>query len=55
MTQLARIAREATEFSERTGNAETRYALNEVLGHLMGQSADAKPLTVLLAPKERIR
>lgn len=55
MTRLAMVVRDTTEYVQRTGDPRAGNALNETIGHLMGQSQGAQPVIVTVEPKHRAR
>jgi hypothetical protein len=55
LTNLAMVVRASVQYQSRTADAESGRALNEVIGHLMGQSRDAKPISVFVEPRVRTR
>ena len=55
ITNLAMVIHESTEYEARSGDVEVGRALTDVIGHLMGQSPQAKPIAVFVEPKLRSR
>lgn len=55
LTNLAMVMQGAAEYAEKTGDREAGLALCNVTAHLIGQSPDAKPVTVFVEPKARVR
>jgi len=53
MTRLAEVVEEACDSANRTHNTAIRGAVREVIGNLLGQRMDSKPITVTVEPKMR--
>src|SRR5262249_49099278 len=51
VTDLLMVTKEVSRYAAMTNDDEARSALTEVIGHVMGQSIDAKPLTLFVGPK----
>jgi hypothetical protein len=55
LVDLVMIGEQTTKYVHATGDREASAAWHEVTGHLIGQSKDATPVTVEVAPKQRAR
>ncbi len=55
LTWLTALGRDTSEYVHATGDRDAESALDLITAHLMGQSPDAKPVTVFVEPKAKIR
>jgi hypothetical protein len=55
LANLLLVTQETAEYTARTGDIEAGSALNRVIAHVMGQSHDAKPITLMVEPKAKGR